>query len=201
MTDDHDPHDETEPRPDPFPVPDPESPFPPLEQGRTAWEQAGPGTEAEAEPEPGPEPVPADPTSDWNAGADAHDLPTLEQRLSALHRFAFPPAPPLDDEGVAARDRRWTSRTLVLLTLFMLVFNAASLQNWSRQQAPGWMSSTVQQLADVWAEQVAQLGADQPRAAVRETYETARDQRFIGHGAAEATQASPGSGSKPAPGV
>ena len=124
--------------------------------------------------------APADPPSDWNAGADAHDLPTLEHRLSALHRFAFPPAPPLDDEGVAARDRRWTSRTIVLLTLFMLVFNAASIQNWSRQQAPGWLSSTVQQLSDVWAEQVAQLGADQPREAVRRTYETARDQRFIG---------------------
>ena len=189
MTDDHDPHDETDPRPDPFPVPDPGSPFPPLEQGRTAWEQ------------PALEAVPADPASDWNTGADAHDLPTLEHRLSALHRFAFPPAPPLDDEGVAARDRRWTSRTLVFLTLFMLVFNAASLQNWSRQQAPGWMTSTVQQLADVWAEQVAQLGADQPRAAIRETYETARDQRFIGQAPVAGTVASPGGGSKAAPGT
>lgn len=166
MTDDHDPHDES--RPDPFPVPDPASPFPPLEDGVTVWDA------------PVADAAPADPPSDWNAGADAHDLPTLEHRLSALHRFAFPPAPPLDDEGVAARDRRWTSRTIVLLTLFMLVFNAASIQNWSRQQAPGWLSSTVQQLSDVWAEQVAQLGADQPREAVRDTYETARDQRFIG---------------------
>ena len=191
MTDDHDPHDDTDPRPDPFPVPDPESPFPPLEQGRTAWEQPTPGTEAGTEagsdPEPGTAPV--DPVSDWNAGADAHDLPTLEHRLSALHRFAFPPAPPLDDEGVAARDRRWTSRTLLLLTAFMLVFNSASLQNWSRQQPPGWVSSTVQQLADVWAEQVAQLGADQPRTAVRESYETARDQRFIGQRPADAPAA------------
>ncbi len=185
MTDDHDPHDETDPRPDPFPAPDPASPFPPLEGGRTAWDHPAPIAETSPEPgpEPEPEPVPTDPASDWNAGADAHDLPTLEHRLSALQRFAFPPAPPLDDEGVAARDRRWTSRTLVLLTAFMLVFNAASLQNWSRQQAPGWVSSTVQQLADVWAEQVAQLGADQPRAAIRETYETARDQRFIGQSA------------------
>jgi len=174
MTDDHDPHDET--RPDPFPVPDPASPFPPLEEGRTVW--AAPAGDADAAPVG--EPVPSDPPSDWNAGADAHDLPTLEHRLSALHRFAFPPAPPLDDEGVAARDRRWTSRTIVLLTLFMLVFNAASLQNWSRQQAPGWLSSTVQQLSDVWSEQVAQLGADQPRTAVRDTYEAARDERFIG---------------------
>jgi hypothetical protein len=189
MTDDHDPHDETDPHPDPFPVPDPDSPFPPLEQGRTAWEQPGPDAEATVGET---DPVPTDPASDWNTGADAHDLPTLEHRLSALHRFAFPPAPPLDDEGVAARDRRWTSRTLVLLTLFMLVFNAASIQNWSRQQSPGWLSTTVQELADVWAEQVAQLGADQPRAAIRETYETARDQRFIGQPAdAGSTPATP----------
>lgn len=178
MTDDHDPHDEA--LPDPFPVRDTESPFPPLEAGRTVWD--APGVDAAMAPEVAP--VPTDPASDWNAGADAHDLPTLEHRLSALHRFAFPPAPPLDDEGVAARDRRWTSRTLVLLTVFMLVFNAASLQNWSRQQAPGWLSSTVQQLSDVWAEQVALLGADKPREGIRRTYDTARDQRFIGQGAA-----------------
>jgi hypothetical protein len=176
MTDEHDPHDETGPRPDPFPVPDPHSPFPPLEQGRTAWETPVADTGATS----GAVPAPADPPSDWNAGADAHDLPTLEHRLSALHRFAFPPAPPLDDEGVAARDRRWVSRTLLLTTAFLLLFNVASIQNWSRQQAPGWLSSTVQQLADVWAGQVAQLGADRPRAAVREVYDAARDQRFIG---------------------
>tara|TARA_R110002124_G_scaffold36955_4_gene118687 strand:- start:1091 stop:1651 length:561 start_codon:yes stop_codon:yes gene_type:complete len=178
MTDEHDPHDEA--RPDPFPAPETTSPFPPLEDGLTVW----PRPEVEAEAPPVPDAAVTDPVSDWNAGADAHDLPTLEHRLSALHRFAFPPAPPLDDEGVAARDRRWTSRTLVLLTLFMLVFNAASIQNWSRQQAPGWLSTTVQGLADVWAGQVAQLGADQPRTAVRDAYEGARDQRFIGQAAA-----------------
>lgn len=151
MTDDIDDH---EP-PALFPTQTPGSPFPPLE-------------------------TPADPPSDWNEAADAHDLPTQENRLAALGRFAFPPAPPLDDEGVAARDRRWTSRTIVFATAFLLIFNAVSIQNWSRQQAPGWMTSTVQQLSDVWVAQLALLGTDQPRQGAREVYQQARGARYIG---------------------
>ena len=90
------------------------------------------------------------------------------------------PEQPPDEEGVAARDRRWTSRTIVVATVFLLIFNAVSIQNWSRQQAPGWVTTTVRRLADVWAEQIAQLGADQPRQAVRDGYEAARDAEWAG---------------------
>jgi hypothetical protein len=158
MTDDPD-----EPLIGPFPTSFPYSPFPPL-----------PGDTSVA--------TPRDPPSDWIETADAHDLPTQDKThpLVALSRFAFPPAPAPDEEGVAARDRRWTSHVIMLVTVFLLVFNAASIQNWSRQQAPGWVTSTVQQLADVWAAQIAQLGADQPRQAVRDAYETVRTLRFPG---------------------
>ncbi|MBU3972347.1 MAG: hypothetical protein KKE42_00960, partial [Alphaproteobacteria bacterium] len=98
MTDERDP---PEIPLEPFPVHRPESPFPPL------YESLPPG--------------PADPPSDWIETADAHDLPTRESRLARLGRFAFPPAPPLDDEGVAARDRRWTSRAIGVAVLFLLV--------------------------------------------------------------------------------
>lgn len=145
--------DEPEQPLDPFPTASGPSPFPPLE---------------------------GEPVTDWAEQADAHDLPTRENKLVALGRFAFPPAPPLDDEGVAARDRRWTSRTVAFVTVFMLIFNSASIQNWSRQQAPGWVTSTVQQLSDVWSTQLTQLGADQPRQAVRTAYDNARDARFPG---------------------
>ena len=145
--------DEPEQPLDPFPTAPTISPFPPLD----------------------PEPV-----TDWVEQANPHDLPTRENKLIALGRFAFPPAPPLDDEGVAARDRRWTSRTVFFLAVFMLIFNAASIQNWSRQQAPGWVTSTVQQLSDVWSTQLALLGADQPRQAVRNAYDNARAARFPG---------------------
>jgi len=158
---------------EPFPVVDSLSPFPPLE-----GERAEPYLEA-----PG-----ADPESDWIETADAHDLPTAEAAptvnplianpLVALGRFAFPPGPPPDDEGVAARDRRWASRAIVIAGVFLLIFNAVSIQNWSRQQAPGWVTTTVRRLADVWVEQMSQLGADQPRQAVRDGYETARDAKW-----------------------
>ncbi len=124
--------------------------------------------------------TPDDPPSDWNAGADAHDLPTAEHPLAVLGRFAFPPGPPLDDDGLGARDRRWTSRIIVFATLFLLVFNAVSIQNWSRQQPPGWGTETVRRLSDVWAEQIAQTGADRPRQMVHDAWRDWRDMRFTG---------------------
>lgn len=152
MTDPTDPHDPAEGL-GPFPGLDRASPFPPL----------------------GREMAPQDPPSDWNAAADPHDLSVGHETaphnaLLALGRFAFPPAPAPDEEGIAARDRRWTSRAIMISTVLMLVFNAASIQNWSRQQAPGWVSTTVQQLGDVWAAQLTQLGADRPRQAIRDAW-------------------------------
>ncbi|AQR62294.1 hypothetical protein BZG35_12045 [Brevundimonas sp. LM2] len=155
----------------PFPFAPAGSPFPPPRP---------------APVEPLREQVPADPPGDWIAAADAHDRPITEaprsqtgaliaQPLIALGRFAFPPGPPTDDEGLSARDRRWASRTIVIATGFLLIFNAVSIQNWSRQQAPGWVTTTVRRLADVWVEQISQLGADQPREAVRDGYEAMRD--------------------------
>jgi hypothetical protein len=125
-------------------------------------------------------PAPADPPSDWIAGADAHDLPTRDNALVALGRFAFPPEAPLDEAGTSARDQRWTGWVLLTATLFLLVFNAASPLEWSRQQPPGWVPQTVGRLSEVWAEQLAQLGADQPRRGLREAWTAAQDARFVG---------------------
>lgn len=145
---------------EPFPTHRAESPFPPLYESLA--------------------PTPADPPSDWIQTADAHDLPTRENRLAALGRFAFPPAPPLDDEGVAARDMRWTSRTLVIATAFLLVFNAVSPLNWSHQQAPSWVSETVEKVSEAWVGQLALLGVDMPRQGLRDAWFAAKDARFVG---------------------
>jgi len=156
----------------PFPTALPASPFPPLE-----------GEAAEPYLDDPVEEIRQDPPGDWIETADAHDLPTAQEPVNpllALGRFAFPPGEPPDEEGVAARDRRWTSRIIVLATVFLLIFNAVSIQNWSRQQAPGWVTTTVRRMADVWAEQIAQLGADQPRQTVRDGYEAARDAEWAG---------------------
>ncbi|MBF0665975.1 MAG: hypothetical protein IR159_10640 [Brevundimonas sp.] len=151
---------------EPFPVHRPESPFPPLGESLAA---------------------PPDPPSDWIETADAHDLPTRENALVALGRFAFPPAPPLDDEGIAARERRWTSRTMLVATAFLLVFNAVSPLNWARQQPPGWVPDTVRQLSEVWTAQLAVFAVYQPRQGVREMWEAVRDARFIGQDEADAS--------------
>ena len=145
---------------EPFPVHDAGSPFPPL-------------AESVAAPQP-------DPPSDWIETANAHDLPTRENALVALGRFAFPPEPPLDDEGVAARDRRWTSRAVMTAAAFLLVFNAVSPLNWSRQQPPGWVPATVRQLSEVWVAQLSVFAVDQPRQGLREAWDAARRARFIG---------------------
>jgi hypothetical protein len=153
---------------EPFPTQayPPVSPFPPLE-----------------------EPGAADPPSDWIGGADAHDLPTRDNALIALGRFAFPPAPTLDEEGEASRARRWTSQTLFMACAFLLVFNAGSVQNWARQQPPGWAQSTVDRLATVWIEQLALLGANQPIQGLREVWHEAQATRFDGRRGAGAPPA------------
>ncbi len=153
--------DDRDPPVDPFPARPEGSPFPPL----------GPEYGGALEPEP---------ATDWNQQADAHDLATRGGRLAAIGRFAFPPEPPIDDEGLAARDRRWASRVIVFAALFLAVFNAPSMQNWARQQAPGWATTTVERLADVWAEQIALLGADRPKQAVHDATRALQDQRFVG---------------------
>jgi hypothetical protein len=158
----------------PFPTALPQSPFPPLDG------EAAPCLEQQEIEAPPAERVVAQESGDWIETADAYDLPTAPEPvpanpLLALGRFAFPPGEPPDEEGLAARDRRWTSRVIVVATVFLLIFNIASVQNWTRQQAPGWVTTTVGRLAEVWSEQMASLGADRPREAVRDGYERARE--------------------------
>jgi hypothetical protein len=162
MTDERDP---PEIPLEPFPVYRPESPFPPL------YESLPSG--------------PAESGNHGNQNADAQDRVVVhkagrENRLVALGRFAFPPAPPLDDEGLAARDRRWASRTILVSAAFLLVFNAVSPLNWSRQQAPSWLQGTVQQISGVWVGQLAVFGVDMPRQGLREAWMAAREMRFAG---------------------
>ncbi|MGQ3045147.1 MAG: hypothetical protein ACT6QO_17035, partial [Brevundimonas aurantiaca] len=168
MTDEKDNNDHGAVPLEPFPTHRPESPFPPLYESLP-----------EPQPAPPPEPgvvlppvtnpnVPHDPPSDWIQTADAHDLavthaPARENALLALGRFAFPPGPPPDDEGLAARDRRWTTRAILTATVFLLIFNAVSPLNWSRQQVPGWLPQTVERLSTVWVEQLSLMRTDDPR--------------------------------------
>lgn len=166
---------------DPFPALGPNDPFPPIRRSGSVFP---PHPEDPQLTAPAPD-IEAEPAADWIAAADPHDLPVQDHPapahpIVALSRFAFPPEPPLDDEAEAARDRRWTSRAVLTAAVFLALFNIASVQNWVRTQPPGWVSQTVGGLADVWAAQMSQLGADQPGAAVRQAWNEARDSRFQG---------------------
>ena len=157
----------------PFPTALPSSPFPPLEDvPPEPWLET-----------PEPEPRVVDRLEGMPLTTEVPDRATASEAagvnpLLVLGRFAFPPGEPPDDEGLAARDRRWTSRVLVVAAAFLLIFNIASVQNWARQQPPGWVTTTVKRLADVWSEQTVILGADRPREAVRSAYEAGRDARW-----------------------
>lgn len=171
-TDPRNPH-PGEDRPDPFPAFEGQrqfSPFPPLE----------PSTTEPALSVTPPVMLEPDPPADWNEKADAHDLIEPENRLKAMARFAFPPGPPPDDEGLAARDRRWTTRVILVVVLFMAIFNAGAPGNWARQQPPGWIPDTVRSVSEAWADQVALLGADLPRQGFRDLYERMRDSQWLG---------------------
>ena len=154
----------------------PDEPF----AGQAEFEAFGQATFDAPPPQAEPEFPPEDQRNDWIEQADAHDLPTRENKLAALSRFAFPPAPPLDDEGLAARDHPWTGRVVLVATLFLLIFNAASIQSWASTLTPGWGTETIRRLSDVWSAQLAQTGADQPREAVRDSWEAAREARYPG---------------------
>lgn len=171
----------------PFPTALPVSPFPPLEGSSEPYLESPVGAASvegvAADPMPvRTEPGAVEPAMSAIPARTPPAYPVLPPSVLALGRFAFPPGEPPDDEDLAARDRRWTSRSLVVATVFLLVFNGVSIQNWSSQQAPDWMTTTVRRLADVWTEQMALLGADQPREAVREAYERARDAEWVGEG-------------------
>lgn len=172
---------------EPFPVHRPESPFPPLYESLPERREPTPPEPRVVLPPVTNPNAPPDPPSDWIRTADAHDLavehapePGRANALVALGRFAFPPAPPLDDEAAAARERRWTSRAILTATVFLLVFNAVSPLNWSRQQPPGWLPQTVERLSTVWVEQLSPMRVDDPRQGLRDLWTAAREARFVG---------------------
>ena len=132
------------------------------------------------EPDRTPPPTPADPVSDWIPEADAHDLRTFRGRLRAFGRSLYPVEPPLDGEAVAAADRRWSDVVILVVTVFMLVFNAVSPLHWSREQPPGWLSVTVGRVSEVWVDQLAEMGTDMPRHGMRDIWHSWQDARFPG---------------------
>jgi hypothetical protein len=82
------------------------------------------------------------------------------------------------EELTAARAERWTGRAIIIATVALAVFNAASITSWASTLPPNWATETIRLVARVWSDRLAQLGLDQPRAVVRKAYEAQKAKRW-----------------------
>ena len=82
------------------------------------------------------------------------------------------------DESAAARAERargWTSRTILIAVLLMLVFNARALQTWASTLPPQWGTETPCALvAGEWAGRSQDADFDEPRRRTHAAYETSK---------------------------
>ena len=85
---------------------------------------------------------------------------------------------PVDEAVISDQARRWTTRIIIITTLMLAALNSASIQTWATTLPPDWGSQTVDDLAVVWTQRLAQLGLDRPRAAVHDAYEGAKQAQW-----------------------
>lgn len=83
-----------------------------------------------------------------------------------------------DDEAIAERARRWTTRTIAVAALFLLVFNAQSLKSWASTLPPTWGSETLRLVAGEWADRIAEAGLDQPHKQAHDLYEAQKERKW-----------------------
>ena len=87
---------------------------------------------------------------------------------------------------------RWTSTVLATAALFLLVFNATALANWSAALNPTDLTVQVASVAAAWEADTAKFGLNQPRAIVHNAWANARAMTFGQHGRAGADEPPPG---------
>jgi hypothetical protein len=81
------------------------------------------------------------------------------------------------DESSAARAERalgWTSRTILIAVLLMLIFNAKSLPSWASTLPPQWGTETLRLVTGEWAGRLQDGGFDEPRRRTHAAYETSK---------------------------
>lgn len=94
-----------------------------------------------------------------------------QTRLEQLfHLVGYQPETEVDDEILAERSRRWSSRAIAVAGLFLLVFNTHALKSWAASLPPDWTGVTLRVLSDAWSQRLAELGLERPRAVLHETY-------------------------------
>lgn len=124
-----------------------------------------------------------EPPPPYDPDAPAASPPPEEYRPEPW-RLMFYAEPPegaeigREEEVLAARDQRWTGRVVILAAIAMGLFNSAALTSWASTLPPNGSTETIRAVADVWASRMADLGLDQPRAAIRKTYEAQKAKRW-----------------------
>ncbi len=73
------------------------------------------------------------------------------------------------------RTRLWLLNGAVLCGLFLSATNADSVERWAASQSPNWATETVRLVADVWAERMALIGADEPKRVMKQNWEDWRE--------------------------
>ena len=94
-----------------------------------------------------------------------------QTRLERLfHLVGYQPETEVDDEILAERSRRWTSRAIAVAALFLVTFNTHALQSWAASLPPDWTGETLRVLSDAWSQRLAELGLDRPRSILHDIY-------------------------------
>lgn len=83
---------------------------------------------------------------------------------------------PADPDDPIARGRAvgWTSVVMATATLFLFVFNAPALKNWSASLKPNDATVAAAGLAAAWAQAVGGAGLTTPRAVVHDAWARGR---------------------------
>ena len=85
----------------------------------------------------------------------------------------------LDDEGDDPEsDLLWSTATLVIAALILLLTNAVSLSDWIEDMPPSQMQSQAAEVAADWRDMTGQLGLAAPRARLHDLWKRAEAARF-----------------------
>jgi hypothetical protein len=86
----------------------------------------------------------------------------------------------VDAAARAERTRGWTTRTMLIAAVTLLILNAHSLQTWSATLQPQWGSETLRLVSGEWAGQLQAVGLDEPRRRIHAAYQTSKTLHWDG---------------------
>jgi hypothetical protein len=157
-------------------------------QPRPPWQPAAPREQAQAaveawdaSPAGGPSPRPAqqydevDP--DHFAIAEGDDgADTILDGLFGWFGRSFADASEINEseDARAERAKGWTSRTILIAALALLVMNARSISTWASTLDPQWGTETLRLVSGEWAGRLQDAGFDEPRRRVHAAYQTSK---------------------------